>query len=251
MKHSYLAFKHPIKILAHRGFTFVSGKPALDENTFAAFDAAVAAGASYLEIDVRATKDLVPVVFHDKDLARTAGIAGEIQELSLLELQKLKLRHGGTVPSLDQVLDHYPDLKFNIDIKSKAAVIPTANLINSTKSSGRILLTSFSDSRRNSALALCPGVATSPGGFTVLRIWLKWKMGFTLEKDLKLVNVLQIPVSYGPIRLDSPRFIEAVSSYGVEVHYWTINDVEEAKRLVSIGAHGIVTDRTDLMVAAL
>jgi glycerophosphoryl diester phosphodiesterase len=54
-------------------------------------------------------------------------------------------------------------------------------------------------------------------------------------------------VSYGPIRFDSPRFIESVKRHGVELVYWTINDPAEATRLRQIGANGIVTDRTDLM----
>jgi glycerophosphoryl diester phosphodiesterase len=71
-----------------------------------------------------------------------------------------------------------------------------------------------------------------------------------LTRALKNVNVLQIPVSYGILRLDSPRFIEAVKRRGVEVVYWTVNDPVEAIRLKGIGANGIVTDRTDLMVSA-
>jgi glycerophosphoryl diester phosphodiesterase len=38
---------------------------------------------------------------------------------------------------------------------------------------------------------------------------------------------------------------------GLELHYWTINDAEEMKRLISLGAHGIVTDRTDIAVKTL
>lgn len=251
MKHPYLAFGHDVKILAHRGFIRGVGDSQLDENTIPAFEAAVAAGANYLEIDVRATKDKVPVVFHDADLKRTAGIKTQIEDLSYDELQQIELNHGGKVPSLAHVLDHFPSVRLNIDIKSQAAVKPTANLIASNAAASRILITSFSDKRRKSALALCSSVATSPGGLSVFRIWLKWKIGLHLASELKLVNVLQIPVSYGPISLDSPKFIEAVSKCDVEVHYWTINDVAEAQRLISIGAQGIVTDRTDLMVAEL
>jgi glycerophosphoryl diester phosphodiesterase len=42
-----------------------------------------------------------------------------------------------------------------------------------------------------------------------------------------------------------------VKKHGAEVHFWTINDPAEMKRLVAAGASGIVTDRADLAVLAL
>ena len=49
----------------------------------------------------------------------------------------------------------------------------------------------------------------------------------------------------------SESFIAAVKSFGVEIHYWTINDPEIAKQLRARGANGVVSDRIDLMIAAL
>jgi len=65
------------------------------------------------------------------------------------------------------------------------------------------------------------------------------------------IDALQIPVSQGRMRLDSPRFIANVKRHGAEVHYWTINDPAEMRRLVAAGANGIVTDRADLAVQTL
>jgi glycerophosphoryl diester phosphodiesterase len=65
------------------------------------------------------------------------------------------------------------------------------------------------------------------------------------------VQALQIPVGKGPIRFDSPAFIGQMAAVGLELHYWTINEPSEMLRLVGLGAHGIVTDRTDLAVKTL
>jgi glycerophosphoryl diester phosphodiesterase len=134
-------------------------------------------------------------------------------------------------------------------VKNQAAITDLAVTIAKHAARDRFLITSFSEKRRKAALKAIPGVATSPSGLLVLKIWLRIRLGLSVRKLLNLVNVLQIPVSYGLIRFDSPRFIESVKRHGVELVYWTINDPAEATRLRQIGANGIVTDRSDLMTA--
>jgi len=69
------------EVVAHRGY------PArYPENTILGYEQALAAGACYLECDVQFTSDLVPVLFHDEDLARTAQAEGLIHEKTLREL---------------------------------------------------------------------------------------------------------------------------------------------------------------------
>jgi glycerophosphoryl diester phosphodiesterase len=64
------------------------------------------------------------------------------------------------------------------------------------------------------------------------------------------IDALQVPVGLGPIRFDDPALIKKLKTIGVEVHFWTINDVREAKRLKELGAAGIVTDCGKLMAEA-
>ena len=66
-------------VVGHRG---VCGHPAVKENTLEAFDIAVGLGGG-IELDLRLTKDGVPVVSHDPDLQRIHGAEGEIAELEL------------------------------------------------------------------------------------------------------------------------------------------------------------------------
>jgi glycerophosphoryl diester phosphodiesterase len=54
---------------------------------------------------------------------------------------------------------------------------------------------------------------------------------------------------YG-IDFTHPRFVEAVLNQDKEIHYWTINDPIEMVSLFALGAHGIVTDRTDIATKA-
>ena len=59
---------------------------------------------------------------------------------------------------------------------------------------------------------------------------------------------MQIPQRIWRIRTTTPRTVRRLHAAGVEVHVWTINDPDEARRLLENGADGIVTDRVDLML---
>ena len=75
------------------------------ENSPSAFAAAVEAGYG-IELDVRLTRDRVPVVLHDASLERTTGEPGKVSELTYAELARRRL--AGTdeaVPTLERVLD--------------------------------------------------------------------------------------------------------------------------------------------------
>jgi glycerophosphoryl diester phosphodiesterase len=249
-KHSYLSSVSSFKIFAHRGLCYKNGNLVFDENCIPAFLQALESGADYLELDVQSSKDDSAIVFHDATLDRISHSSGLVSELDLAELRNIKLRHGGKISTFDEVLRALPkNCKINVDVKTNSAIADLASTILKHSAQERILVTSFSEKRRKAALSAIPGVATSPSGSLVFRIWLSIKLGLDAKKLLKLVNVLQIPVSYGPIRFDSPRFIESVKRHGVELVYWTINDPAEARRLRLIGANGIVTDRSDLMTS--
>jgi glycerophosphoryl diester phosphodiesterase len=235
-----------LKIFAHRGST----EGGAFENTLEAFRFALDSGVRYLETDVQVTSDGVAVLFHDDDLQRVAGIRSKVSDLSFMQLRAIEMPGKSQIPTLAEALARFPNAKWNIDIKANNAVTPTIEAIRAAQAENSVLVSSFSKARRLKAIAKLPGVATSTDAFTLLRIWFLHKLGAnqSLSKTLKAVDALQIPVSAGPIRFDSPAFVNKINSFGVEVHYWTINDFDEAKRLVALGAKGIVTDKGKMMI---
>ena len=246
--HGYLSPALP-RILAHRGF---AASPGVSENTVEAFQAAIELGATHIESDIQVTKDGTPVLFHDDDLARVAGLPQKISELLLTEVLAVELVDGGRIPTLRQVLVDFPATRFNLDLKVWSAVLPATQIIRELGAESRVLLTSFSDRRRASAIKQVQ-VSSSAGSSRVLGLWLAAKLRIrpVVHRLAKPVQALQIPTRKGPIRFDSPKFIAQMIGAGLELHYWTINDAEEMKRLISLGAHGIVTDRTDIAVKTL
>ena len=90
------------RLIAHRG-VWTEG-PEAPEDSLAAFDAAVASGYA-VELDVHLSADGVPVVIHDDDLERMSGEPGSVAELTVAELQELRLLGGDqTIPTLEEAL---------------------------------------------------------------------------------------------------------------------------------------------------
>src|SRR3954466_14900851 len=96
-------------ILAHRGF-----HERTHENTMASFDAAVRMGVHGIETDVRLSADDKPVIIHDRVSPRGRAVA-EIKHAELVaDVQR-------AVPLLEEILDAFPDLLWNIEIKTPEA----------------------------------------------------------------------------------------------------------------------------------
>lgn len=88
---------------AHRGLHGES--TGLPENSLAAFAAAADNGCG-IEMDIRLTKDGIPVVFHDNDTERMCGVKNRISKMTLAEVKSLHL--SGTdqsIPTLQDALD--------------------------------------------------------------------------------------------------------------------------------------------------
>ncbi|HUC82092.1 MAG TPA: glycerophosphodiester phosphodiesterase family protein [Flavisolibacter sp.] len=99
---------HSLQIIGHRGGARNVDFLHLSENTTDMMKLAAQLGATGVEIDVRMTKDGVPVIFHDSFLSihtvKKKIYGGLIHNYTLKELQAIKLRKGGTVPTLQECL---------------------------------------------------------------------------------------------------------------------------------------------------
>jgi glycerophosphoryl diester phosphodiesterase len=234
---------HAPRALAHRGLAVDA-----PENTLLAFARAVAVGADYIETDVHVSHDGVAVVSHDPTLARVAGRDIAVRRLTMAELRRIGLGHAQGFASLEETLDALPDTRFNIDVKEDAAVEATVAAINRSRAANRVLVTSFSDSRRRKVAARLPGVVSSAGSAGVLRFRTAASLGSRKAALTALggARALQVPERIGRLRLVTPRFVEAAHRVGVEVHVWTVNDPAVMTRLLDLGVDGLVTDRVDL-----
>ncbi len=209
----------------------------------AAFGRAVREGYRYLETDVHATSDGVLIAFHDPRLDRVTDRAGRIADLPWSEVRQARINGTEPIPLMADLFEEFPDARFNIDAKAPGAVQPLIDLVRSAGVVDRVCLGSFSD-RRLATLrrALGPGVATSLGPretFGLVR-------AATLRRRFRTPAVAaQVPVTWGRIRIVTPRFIDTAHASGLEVHVWTIDDPAQMGHLFDLGVDAIMTDRPD------
>ena len=105
--------------IAHRG-----GAALAPENSLAAFALASALGLRYLETDIRVTSDGQLVCFHDDTLERVTSATGLVRSKSLSELRALRINGIEPIPALDEALDAFPEQRFTVDLKDRAAIEP-------------------------------------------------------------------------------------------------------------------------------
>ena len=239
-------FDHPAPLaFAHRGYS-----PTGLENTMLAFAGAVELGYRYIETDLRATADGTAVTFHDACLDRLTGRPGRIRDLSWAEVSRARVRGVEPIPTLEEVLDAWPELRWNIDVKDPAAVLPFARAIERTRAHDRICVASFSDRRRRAVLRrLSAPVATSGGRQTIARFrgLSALRISALIQRLLREVDCLQMPAKAGRITLVNRSTLDAVHAAGRHLHVWTVNDAAEIRRMLALGVDGLMTDRADLL----
>ena len=119
-------------IIGHRGAAGLA-----PENTIDAMAAGVAAGADMLELDVRLTRDGVPVIAHDNRLLRTHHRNESISHLTYTELQALTSEQ--PIPSLLAVLDRFFGVVL-LNIELKGTVAPSQRISSSPAPSHRQMI---------------------------------------------------------------------------------------------------------------
>lgn len=234
-RHPFLEWDGPIPF-AHRG-----GASVVPENTMPAFQYAIDHGYRYVETDVQVTADGVLVAFHDNDLSRTCGRPGRISELPWGEVKTALVGGAAQIPLLEDMLTSWPQLRVNIDCKTDAAVPALQAAIVRCSALDRVCVGAFSDRRiaRLRALlgdGLCSALA--PGEVAVLRLG---------RPRRPAGDVAQVPVRQGPLTVVNARFVERAHALGMKVHVWTIDEPVEMRRLLGMGADGLMTDRPLVM----
>ncbi len=263
MPHPFFDLPTPL-VIGHRG---AAGEA--PENTLASFARGLAEGAVILESDVHLTRDGVPVLIHDDDVARVSDGTGRVAEFDLADLQRLDAgyrfsRDGGRthpergrghcIPTLQEVFDALPFARLNLELKEDlpglvehtVAVVCDAGRLDHT------LLTSGDDAVMHrlrthvASLGLEPALGASQGdvaGFVRSMV--------TGDPPPPGPMALQIPPYFAGQPLVTPALVEHAHRHGVQVHVWTINEPDEMTRLLDLGVDGLVTDHPARMTDVL
>ena len=220
---------------AHRGASV-----SFPENTLAAFEAGVAAGADSVEFDVQLSADGVAVVIHDDTVDRTTNGTGAVSELTLAELQSLDAGSwkapsfaGEKIPSLDEALTLLTKyVRINMELKSADPRL-AERAIEAIERHGvhrRLMASSFHLQHLLTIKERLPEVQTNyllekqlPAGF--------W------QADGRKIDSIGLHWEHA-----SAAVIADLREHGRPTRVWTVDDPLQALRLAAMGVESITTN---------
>jgi glycerophosphoryl diester phosphodiesterase len=227
-----------IKIIAHRGY---SGK--YPENTMIAFQEALKANADAIELDVYNIQNVL-FVFHDDTLSRLTNSTGYFSDLTVEEVDNLKIANLHKIPRLSEVLDlMLIDTKFNlnIELKGRNTAVATADLLKGYINKGidpnRFLISSFIHSELIDFKNHLPQIKIA-----ALQVSLPIS-GPQFAADL---NCFSVHVSAECV--DS-KFVDSAHNLGLKVYAFTVNEQIVFERMLAIKIDGIFTDYPDRFIS--
>lgn len=244
-------------VFAHRG-----GCALGPENTLAAFDRGMAAGADGLELDVHLSADGVVVVHHDATLERCTDAAGPVAGRTAAELARVDAGsrflsvdgrpvfkgQGIGVPTLREVLRRFAGVPTIIEMKVDAEAMGRALVdeIRAADAVGWTCAAGFGCRATRTVRALLPELATSACSdevrLALYRSWIGWPVRHAR------FGGYQIPERSGRHRIVSPRFIAHAHRAGLKVQVWTVDEEPDMRRLLSWGVDALISNRPDLAV---
>jgi|APHM01.1.fsa_nt_gi Glycerophosphoryl diester phosphodiesterase len=207
--------------IAHRGFAAVN-----PENTLAAVEGAVDAGADGVELDVRACGSGDPVVVHDATVNRVTGTSGAVADYGPTALAALDvLGSGEGVPTLAAVCRTVPSsVRLHLELKEPG--VAAAAVAVARRHDCDVVVSS----RLPAALADISGVKRAYIFDSAT------EQGFETAADLGCVAV------HPHWQLCTDSFVTAAHERGFAVNAWTATDRESARAMVAAGADGVITD---------
>jgi glycerophosphoryl diester phosphodiesterase len=236
------------EIIAHRGFS-----ERAPENTLAAIEAAVAAGADAVEFDLHVTADGVPVLFHDATLDRTTNGSGAIGDRTLAELGPLDAGSwfgasfaGEPIPTFEAALDRargrvrrfYPEIKGyrgRDDLDTLLRCVLERQLLDET-----VFISmdweSLAHLREQNEAA---------------------HVGYIVEKASRAHDATERAAGDERALLDydanillaHPSLADAAARRGIRLAVWTVDDPRVASRLHALGVRRITTNRVAELMA--
>ena len=253
-------------VVAHQG-----GEHLRPSNTMIAFEHAKELGVDVIETDIHISKDGYLVAIHDPTVNRTTDGSGKVVDFNLDELKQLDAGYyfekngkhpyrnqGIQLVTIEELFQRFPDMRFILEIKNtnpSEKIDPLINrlvhLIDTYGMRQKVLIGSFDQEVVEQFRSQAgPGIVTSGGRGEVTKFVILNK--FFLKNFYRpQVEALQIPQSESGFDLTTKSIVEGAERIGMNLHYWTINDPDDMRRLIENGADGIITDRPDLLIEIL
>jgi len=213
-----------MEIIGHRG-----AAARAPENTPASIRVALQC-ADYVEVDVRLSRDRVPVIMHDATLDRTTSGKGRVAEYTLEELREFDAGQGERIPTLEEVCGLVRGKTgLCVEIKEPGSELVVCEVLDRL-APDPLLVVSFHRAALGMVHEILPGVAL---GLISSRPELPAPRK---GEDVPLAAFLP--------RFDAltPEIVAAAHARGMRVIPWTLNAPDAWERAGALAADGFATD---------
>jgi glycerophosphoryl diester phosphodiesterase len=227
-----LKMKRKVINIGHRGAMAYA-----PENTLKSFARGIELGAQMIELDAHLTRDGAAVVNHNADLKHASPPKGKIAKLTLAEFRSATFR-GEPLPTLEDaiLLCREKGAEIDIECKDDRTIDEIVRLVRKHDMTGRVLLTDFRITGIARAKRLEPALRT---GYLTLPLIYLHAFPAALATGAYSVNPNKAQVN----RL----YVGAAHRLGLKVIPWTVDEAGEMRRLIELGADGIITNKPDLL----
>jgi len=208
------------------------------ENTLPSIQKAIDLKAAMIEIDVFVCKSGELVVFHDILLDSLSSSSGKIEDLTLEEIKKVELNGGYQIPSLTEVIELIDrKTSLNIELKGKKTAKPTHDLLQKYLGNGMqttdFIISSFDwvelELFRGLNAEMPIAVLTDENPLDAL--------AFAKKIKAKAINPWFKNLTETQVR--------QIKKEGFEVYTYTVNEIEDIKKMMSWGVDGVFTNFPD------
>jgi len=232
-----IPFDNSIDVIGHRGAGGVA-----PENTRAAIERAISAGAQWVEIDVQETADGEVVVIHDSDLMKNAGVDLKVWDATVDEITAVDIGssfdpqfHDERVPTLREILNLCKGrIGIIIELKSYGhGQMLEQRVVDLVEASGSV--------DEVQCMSLKPGVVAQ-----LKKLRPDWRVGLLLS--LAVGDVRNIAADFLAVnaRFATSRMVQEAHEAHKLLYAWTLNDPVSISRMVGRGVDGVITDYPDM-----
>ena len=163
--------------------------------------------------------------------------------------------------TLEELLVAFPNNTVSVEIKQKGelglkAVAEAIRLIEKYGAFDRVILASFHSDifrefvRLKKEKLVPDSFMFSPGMIGIAEFYILMTLGMD-SLYTSGVALLQIPMEEYGFNLATERMIRKAHEHNLAVHYWTIDDPDDMRRLITLGADAIMTDKPSLLKKVL
>lgn len=228
------------EIVAHRGYSDKA-----PENTIPAIEQALYYGADAIELDVRETKDHIPIVVHDSSTKRTTNDTS-VRLFRMMSLEEVKELDAGSwfsddfsqteIPTLEEaIMIIQGKVRLFLELKDQSPTLEAnvITLIESYQIASDTVILSFSSDQLKRLKDMNREIQT-------LLLIQSFYGNQTELVQATYADHYGLAIAY---YTRNESFVELAHSYGKKVYIWTANDKKTLRQIVFGDIDGIITDR--------